>query len=219
MEGTGTLFGPFVEALGSTLDTLVIPYPVDQTLGYAELEAFVRARLPEGRRFAILGESFSGPVAIRIAADPPPGLVGLLLCVTFAQSPSPALRWVSALGPWLPMKSAPQWMLGHALWGEYSAPGIPERVMAALESVDSDVLRHRLGAMGTVDEAEALARVLVPILVLQATDDRLVPPHCAETMLRLQPRARRQVVVGPHLLLQVKPAECALRVRGFLGAL
>jgi hypothetical protein len=53
----------------------------------------VRAALPTRGRFVLLAESFSGPLAIRIAADPPSALVGLILCVTFARNPYPSLAW------------------------------------------------------------------------------------------------------------------------------
>jgi len=93
LDGTGILFGQFVEAIGSNADTRVIAYPVDQPLGYAELEAFVREALPRDRPYVVLGESFSGPIAIRLAADPPAGLAGVVLCVTFAKNPYPLLAW------------------------------------------------------------------------------------------------------------------------------
>jgi pimeloyl-ACP methyl ester carboxylesterase len=216
LEGTGSLFAAFVQALGPSLETLVVSYPVDAALGYAELESFVRERLPPSRPFVVLGESFSGPLAVRIAADPPPGLVGIILCVTFARSPSPALKWVAMLGPLLPMKRSPRWMLGHALWGTHEVPGIADRVEAAIDQVDSAVLQRRMAAMAEVDESAALARITVPILVMQASGDLLVPAGAVDHVLRTQPRARHVLLDGPHLLLQTKPQECATIVREFL---
>ncbi len=45
----------------------------------------MRAALLTERRVVVLGESFSGPIAIRIAVDPPAGLVVVVLYVTFAR--------------------------------------------------------------------------------------------------------------------------------------
>ena len=110
LDGTGILFRQFVEAIGASVDTQTVAYPADQPLGYAELETLVREALPRDRPYVVLGESFSGPVAIRLAAKPPAGLVGLILCVTFAKNPYPLFGWV---GPWagsFPVAALPGWL-------------------------------------------------------------------------------------------------------------
>ena len=79
LDGTGKLFSEILKALEGRVATLIVDYPKDVSLGYDELEVLkVRcAALPDDRPFVLLGESFSGPLAIRIAAHPPPGLCGL----------------------------------------------------------------------------------------------------------------------------------------------
>src|SRR5688572_3895642 len=92
LDGTATLHTKFVASVGPAFDSVtVIPYPPNEALGYVALEALVRAQLPTATPFVLLGESFSGPVALSIAADPPPNLVGLVLSTTFAKSPVPLL--------------------------------------------------------------------------------------------------------------------------------
>jgi pimeloyl-[acyl-carrier protein] methyl ester esterase len=66
MDGTGQLFAPFVVALGHEFNVKVVRYPTTEPMGYAELEALARAALPEEGPFVILGESFSGPVAVSV---------------------------------------------------------------------------------------------------------------------------------------------------------
>ncbi len=87
LDGTGKLFAEFLKALDSSIGTLVVTYPKDVPMNYDQLEALVTAALPTDRPFVLLGESFSGPLAIRIAARRPEFLVGLVLCVTFARNP------------------------------------------------------------------------------------------------------------------------------------
>src|ERR1700722_12941492 len=87
LDGTGKLFAEFLKALDLGVSASVVSYPPEVPLGYHELEPIVRAALPAHDPFVLLGESFSGPLAIRIAADPPPALKGLILCVTFASNP------------------------------------------------------------------------------------------------------------------------------------
>ena len=89
LDGTGMRLGAFIERIGSEFDTQLIGFPVDTALDYAQLEAWVRARLPVGRPFALLAESFSGPLAVRIGAAPPAGLTAVILCGSFVRSPYP----------------------------------------------------------------------------------------------------------------------------------
>jgi pimeloyl-[acyl-carrier protein] methyl ester esterase len=93
LDGTGKLFAEFVQHLRPNVDPMIISYPKDQPLGYDELEALVLAALPQDRPFVLLGESFSGPIAMRIGARSPAGLVAVILCGTFAKNPFPWLGW------------------------------------------------------------------------------------------------------------------------------
>src|SRR5258706_2862593 len=86
MDGTGRLFTPLGRALGPRFETRVIAYPRDRVLTYGELGAQIA--LPRGP-FVLVAESFSGPIAIALAASRPPGLVGLVLAASFARSPRP----------------------------------------------------------------------------------------------------------------------------------
>jgi pimeloyl-ACP methyl ester carboxylesterase len=110
LDGTGQLFAEFVKVLGPHIDTLVVPYPKDRALGYDELETLVLAALPTAGPFVVLGESFSGPLAIRIAARAPPGLAAVILSASFAKNPYPWLGWARPLAAWLPLKALPRWV-------------------------------------------------------------------------------------------------------------
>lgn len=68
LDGTGVLLEDFAAALSEHFDVQVIPYPADKPLRYPQLCAFVRERLPPGD-FILVAESFSGPVALRLAAE------------------------------------------------------------------------------------------------------------------------------------------------------
>ena len=85
MDGSGALFGDFIAALG--LNPVIVAYPPDTPQTYDELEHFVHQSLPAGEPYILLGESFSGPVAIRIASRKPAGLKALVLVCTFAALP------------------------------------------------------------------------------------------------------------------------------------
>ena len=107
MDGTGELFAPFEAKLRVPL--VRIAYPATESMDYLQLVEYVRQRLPVGQRFVLLGESFSGPVAIGVAAQRPPLLAGLVLCCTFARTPhlwTRHLHKLAGLLPWPPPRFA-----------------------------------------------------------------------------------------------------------------
>jgi pimeloyl-ACP methyl ester carboxylesterase len=216
LDGTGKLFSEFVKSFGSSVDSRVVAYPKDRPLGYDELEALVLAALPRDRRFILLGESFSGPIAIRIAARPPAGLVAVILCGTFAKNPFPWLGWARPLAAYLPLKSLPRWIRAPLMWGSASPQRAPARTDRAMADVSPDVIRRRIGALLAVDETAALTRIHLPILVLRARHDRVISPAATRWILRAQPGAELSEVDGPHLLLQTRPTECAALVLRFI---
>jgi pimeloyl-ACP methyl ester carboxylesterase len=219
LDGTGVLFRQFVEALGTSVDTQIIAYPADQPLGYAQLETLVRDALPRDRPYVLLGESFSGPIAIRLGAEPPVGLTGLILCVTFAKNPYPLWEWA---GPWvgsIPVTSLPGWVRAAFMWGGAETERARYDSELATAMVGQAVLQHRIAAVLEVDETASLARIQIPTLVLQASEDRVVPRSATEHILRTLPSAELVEIRGPHLLLQIRAMECAAVVRRFMEAL
>ena len=80
------------------------------------------------------------------------------------------------------------------------------------------VIRRRIGALLAVDETSALARVHLPILVLEAAHDRVISAAASRRILSVQPGAELAQIHGPHLLLQTRPAECAAAVLRFIKA-
>jgi pimeloyl-ACP methyl ester carboxylesterase len=219
LDGTGKLFAEFLKALDLGVSANVVPYPPDVPLGYEELEPLVREALPTRGHFVLLGESFSGPLAIRIAANPPPALVGLILCVTFASNPFPHLGWARWLAPFLPLKSMPRWLRASLMWGSASPSKAPPQSERAMAGVDAAVIRRRIAALLSVDETAALAQISVPTLVLCATRDHVVSKAATMRLIRGIRQARRVDVDGPHLLLKTRPHECAAAVHGFIRAI
>jgi pimeloyl-ACP methyl ester carboxylesterase len=216
LDGTGKLFAEFLKAVDLSVSANVVPYPPDVPLGYDELEPLVRAALPTRGRFVLLGESFSGPLAIRIAARPPPGLVALILCVTFASNPYPHLAWARRLAPLLPLKSLPRWLRAPLIWGSASPSKAPRQSERAMAGVDAAVIRRRIAALLSVDETAALAKISMPTLVLCAGRDRVVSKAASMRIMRGIRHAQRIDVDGPHLLLKTRPQECAAAVLRFI---
>lgn len=219
LDGTGIRLGEFVRNLGPGLDSLIVAYPKDQPLGYDELEALVLAAAPNDRAFVVLAESFSGPIAIRIAARSPAGLVGVVLCGTFARNPFPWLGWARGLATYLPIKSIPRWIRAPLIWGSASPRAAPAQMQRAIAGVASSVVRRRIAALLAVDESAALRRIRVPALVIKARRDRVISAAATRRILDALPAAQLLEIDGPHLLLQTRPGQCAAAVIEFMRAL
>ena len=208
MDGTGELFAPFIAALGGEFDVRVVRYPGDHCGGYAELEVLARAASPADRPYVLLGESFSGPIAISIAASPPGQLRGLVLCCTFARNPRPGLAALQALLGLVPVKALPAaWLVDARM----RAP-----INAALDLVSSAALRARMRAVLAVDVSDRLAKCEVPVLYLRATRDRLVPRAASRLIAKIRPAAKIVDFVAPHFLLQSAPQQAAREVAAFV---
>lgn len=214
MDGSGKLFAGFVAALGDAARALVVAYPSDRELGYAELTDFARSQLPLGENFVLLGESFSGPIAIALAAERPPGLAGLVLCCSFARAPVPGSLVLSRLLPLLPLHSPIMNTVAPLLIGRTARA----ELRAALAGMQPSVLRRRLREVLHVDYSALAASLDLPVLYLQALQDWVVPVSARDHLLALIPSMQVARFAAPHLLLQSSPVPAAVRVREFISA-
>lgn len=219
MDGTGSLFEPFVLALGDEYETITVRYPTHASLGYAELETIARAAIPLERPFVLLGESFSGPIAISIAATCPGQLAGLVLCGTFARNPFPFLAWFKRFVCMLPMRLVPSLMISYFLLGRYSTAALRAGLVRALVQVPTSILHVRIRAILSADVVSKLGAVQVPVLCLRGARDFLVPRTASKLMQQTIPEAQIVELDAPHLVLQVAAAEAARTVRNFISTL
>ncbi len=219
MDGTGSLFAPFAAALGQEFRVQVMCYPATGELGYVELERHARERLPRDGPFVVLGESFSGPIAVTLAASGPPGLVGIVLCSTFVRNPRPAFGWLRHFIGAFPVKLAPLRVLDVLLLGRFSTPALHSALAAAMSGVSAQALRSRLRAVLSTDVSAKLKAVKVPLLYLLATHDRVVPASSLRHIQDVLSTVRVEPIDAPHFLLQAAPAEAADVVARFMTSL
>lgn len=216
LDGTATLLSEFKSAsLGSFGSVTTVSYPKDKALNYRELESIARNSLPKDKPFMLLGESFSGPIALSIAANPPPGLIGLVLSATFAKNPVALLKPFSAMTRFAPVRAVPVSVLSWFLLGRWASPKLKAALRSALGSVTPDVLRTRAAESLLVDVTACLKNISVPVLYLRASEDRLIFPGSGNRILSAIPHSTYINIPGPHLLLQAAPEACAKAVAEF----
>jgi pimeloyl-[acyl-carrier protein] methyl ester esterase len=214
MDGTGQLFTPLLTALPPTLSAVAFSYPPDEPLGYEELLPLIESAAPHGN-FVVVGESFSGPLALMLAARRPQGLRGVVLCASFVQFPLKVPeRWRAMLRPWM-FRWQPLWLLSWTLLGCHGFGKLGQLLRTAVRSVSPEALAARARAVARLDVTAELRLCPVPILYLQAADDMVVRPRNWEVVQSVRPDATLKVLPGPHLVLQVSPCAAVKELVAF----
>jgi hypothetical protein len=195
LDGTGLLFRPLL----AYLDAEVVSYPCDVALGYDELMELIAPRLVAD--CTLVAESFSGPLAVRLAER---GLARALVLVnSFLTNPAP---WLPS---WLVRWRPPDWAMSPVLLGLGAPAELGSALRHAVGLVSTPVLVARIREVLQVDVRPEFSRLSLPIRCLAARQDWLVRP-------RYPPAVPITWMHGPHLLLQRHPEECAHWIKAAL---
>src|SRR6185312_5639955 len=158
------MFAPLVAELPKTIEPRVIAYPPDRALDYDALQAWLSPQLPTDQPFAIVAESFSGPLGMRLAATRPQNLKALVLVATFHRQPAPPL--LAALKPFaraaLFSLGMPAFAVRKLLAGADASDELISSFQASLMSVRPKVIATRVRATLEVDASDALTKCEVP---------------------------------------------------------
>ena len=215
IDGTGDLFNPMLPFFSGKLTAQVVRYPNDRVVNLAALVQHVLRELPAIELFVLLGESFSGPIAISVAASNPPNLAGIILCASFARAPMPRLARLAATVPALLLMLARQPFAWRLLLGRFAATTVDLLIISAMRKLSPEVLSARLQDVSIADVTSQLAEIRVPMLYLKASRDQFVPRAASELVCAINPDVEVRKIDGRHFLLQVLPQESAERILSF----
>ncbi|WP_213877783.1 alpha/beta hydrolase [Pseudomonas sp. dw_358] len=103
------------------------------------------------------------------------------------------------------------------------APGQPEltaELISSFHRADTDITRHFARVTFNADHRADVARVDTPTLVLQCTDDMIVPQAVGEYLERVMPQATLRLIdnIG-HLPHVSSPDACISAIREYLPTL
>lgn len=220
LDGTGELFAPLLGALPDWIRPVVVSYPRDRPLGYEGLLPLAAGRLPPDGPYVILGESFSGPLAVLLAAGRPPGLAGLILCASFVKKPFRTLpAWIGAACVAPVFRLWPPLLRLRSLPHRREFGGLLDLALGAIRSVRPEVIAARARALLKIDVEAELRALEVPLLYLQALRDPLIRPHNVEGIRRLRPEVRVARIDTQHFLLQLEPERTAAEIAAFVESL
>ena len=211
MDGTGELLRTLADQLALHRPVQLFAYPPDRPLSYAELTTYVVERAPN-RPFVVLGESFSGPIAIEIAATDPRA-AGLVLASSFARHPLPAQ--FAALAGLLDLRWLPKRIIATALMGSTATPELTARLHQVLAALPHEVLQYRAREVLRVDKRDRLREITCPVLCLHGRFDYLVNRRQVDEIVTAQPRCQVHWFDSSHMLLATHPEAAVKAINQF----
>lgn len=215
LNGTAGLFDPLLSVATSEYELMVISYPTHQVKSYEELTEYVLEKVGSIKgRFVVVGESFSGPIAILLSAKSISGLIGTILVATFASAP------YFTLAKYLP------WTLIFKLakiiyWVQIKLSNAKKaRILKAasieLQKVSPVVLAARTRAALSVDVSKELQKGRVPVVYFSAKYDVIVPKWNLKKILKIKPNIKVEIFNTNHFLLQSVPQQAWEAIRKFI---
>jgi len=213
LDGTGLLFKPLIDLLPAHLKPIVVNFPIDKKLGYEDLLPLVIKALPKNEPFVLLGESFSGPLSILVAATQPQGLIGIILCASFITCPQHLVpKWSEKLVYETPFRVSSMIVKAISFFGWYYS----DEFKRALSLVKPEVFAHRVKEVIKVNVVAELEKCRLPILYLQGKNDFLVPSSNFDKIKKLKPDVKCAQLETSHMVLQTKPNEAVSLINNFI---
>lgn len=179
-------------------------------MSYAELGRLVEEQLPT-EDFAVLGESFSGPIAIEIARTHDRA-TALILAASFTRAPL-GRRSFAPLSLFN-HKLVPSELTAWALLGRYGARELKDRLRRTLSSLPPKTVRYRIREALGVDASKSLGEVRCPVMYLRGRADRLVGLRATRDVSLSCPECRVVEIDAPHMVLETQPkaaADCVVK--------
>jgi pimeloyl-ACP methyl ester carboxylesterase len=186
LDGTGELLKDVAERLLPRRPVQLLAYPSDRPLSYAQVAKYVGERVPT-EPFVIVGESYSGPIAIEIAATDP-RVAGLVLVSSFTRHPLPSQ--LTAFAALFDLKWVPKSIIAAVLMGSNAAPKLRTQLHQVLGGLPRKIIQTRIVDVLSVDKSDRLREITCPMLCMHGRSDRLVSRKYVDEIILAQPRCQ-----------------------------
>ena len=220
LDGTGSLFNPFIKQFADPSQITVISYPMKHHIPFEQMHEYIIPMLPTDKPLVILGESYSGPIALSLAARGDIAIHKIILVATFAKYPNSILKTLAKALPlsFLLRIPIPDFIIRHYCFGSAGTQVLRAQLRDAIKANKPAVLARRARDGSGVDVTGLLANITVPCLYLAASDDKLVSHKAVDYLMKHLPGLSVITVQGPHFILQAEPKACFNLVDNFLNA-
>lgn len=217
LHGTAALYGPLVRLLDEH-PVECIRYPHDIPQSYAHLTDWLCNTIDWSKPRILIAESFSGPLAINVAAKFPYSVQALVLAASFCASPSNPSLALLPLRP-LMMLKPPLATIRHFLIGSDASAAEATQLRSIVSSIPAKVLSQRIRSILTLEASDCPSLPETPMLILQASNDNLVPWDSQNQLCMHYDHAVSHWLEAPHLILQKCPAQCHALISHFLSTI
>lgn len=215
MHGDASLFPPLAEYFHDESVELV-EYPQNISQDYKSLEKWLSEHLDWSQPRVLIAESFSGPLALQIAAKFPQSVKAIVLAASFCAAPTNPSLALLPLRP-LMMLRPPCSTIRHFLCGDSLDDAKVKALQKTVINIPAKVLSQRVRTMLTLEAADCPSLPHIPMLILQAQYDNIISWDAQNQLSTHYEHATVHWLETPHLILQTAPAECHSFIREFLS--
>jgi len=216
LDGTDVFFRPLLAALPGWIMPIVVQFPTVGANEYPDLLRLAQCALVETPACYVLGWSFSGPLALMLAAAEPAKVRGVILASTFVRPPRPIyarLGW-AAVTPTVWMlrfgKRLPVWL------SRSSSDRLRRDKTETWKRVKASMVAARIRSLLQMDARERLKNCPVPVLCLAGSDDGIVPHSNVKEIACVQPSVQVRMIEGQHFALYTNPKAAAGAIQEFM---
>lgn len=203
LHGSTALFEAFIALAPPWARCRAIALP---TTGDQTFDALADALEPKVRAleaFVLFGESFSGPIAARLAARLGSKVALLALCNPVVESPIAIAPSIAAT--LLQAGLVPAWAVALAMTG--GDHEVAAAVVREVRALPKEVLMRRLSTAASASRADLLRYLAAPLLAITGTFDRLISPDAIGEVVDQVEFGVLTEIDAPHLIAQVVPAQ------------
>ena len=167
-------------------------------------------------RAHVCGLSLGGVIAIAMHAAWPKRIASLILADTFADHPDGRAIYDRSIAASGNMRALAENRV-DALIAQPADPRVRAEVIETMSRIDPEAYRTGARAVWLADQAERAAAIRVPTLVLCGAEDRITPPALSNSLTRLIPGARCDLIErAGHLSNLERPDEFNTLVHAFI---
>ena len=200
LHGSTALFESFIALAPPWANCHPIPLPTEGDQSFGALADRLEPSLRALESIVLFGESFSGPVATRLAKRLGSKVALLVLCNPLVRAPLPFAPPFSAF---LASRIVPEAAVAFAMTAGDRI--LAARVQQEIRELPREVLAHRIRVACAARSEDISNRLKAPVLGIVGTKDRLVSPELIQRILSDVPFARQTKLALPHLAAQIAP--------------
>ncbi len=211
LNGTEALFQPLVDTAPIRFKILTIAFPSQENYSYQQLTEYVLEKISHlNGDFILLGESYSGPLALFVAQTKPHNLKSVILSASFVTAPN------IKIARFLP------WAIGFrlvkilcSLLCSDKPKSVIGLVFNELKKLEPKIFAARIQAIFAVDAQTALKECPAPIMYFLGKKDFTVPRKNLNRILSIRSDVKVVEFNTDHFLLQSAPVEAWAAIEEF----